>query len=791
MKIVTDKNFKNEKIGIKAKNLFLLKKEGINVPNLFCIKSKDSLTDKIDKYIDENFKKGVKFAIRSSSSVEDSDELSFAGQFDTYLNIERKDLKEVIEKCRNPISKNVLAIYANGKNKIEINIIVQEMVNSQKSGVIFTSNPQGILNETVIVVGKGIGKNIVEDKIATTSYYYNRTDNVYYYEKQEGAILLTSDEVDKLIENVKKIENIFGKMLDIEFAIANNEIYILQVRKITTLDVNNPIVLDNSNIVESYPNITLPLTQSFIKEAYYQVFKGALFRITNSTEVLDKYSVVLRNTITVANGRVYYILNNFYNVLKLLPFEKNIIKIWQEMMGIDYKNIIWNKEIKINFSTKIKVIRSFFELLKSNSQEMHELEKYFLKIEDYYNKNYTKDLDNKSLIKLYEELKNMVIKKWYITIINDMYAFIYTYLVKRQLRKEKVEDYEIVSNKLISKIKNLESMKPLEGIINISKYVKENNILKDLEKLNTDNEVKKYLCSNTVDKKFKSEFINYIKNYGDRNIEELKLESKTFRTSPIILVKKIIEYSNDNNLDTYLSLNVDKDLDIKISSKLKKYLKNAEDGIRAREKSRLARSKLYGYMRSIVLSISENFVNEKIIENVDDIFYLYYNEIEDVINSKNIDLKSIISSRKNEYKMYEMLPSYTRIIFSSKIFNKKHENINNDVIKVNNDELIGIACSSGIVQGQVVVINSNNIQDVDVKGKIIVTKMTDPGWIYLIAQAIGLISEKGSLLSHSAIISRELQKPAIVGVKNVTKILKDNDYVRLDADKGVIEIIKK
>ena len=96
---------------------------------------------------------------------------------------------------------------------------------------------------------------------------------------------------------------------------------------------------------------------------------------------------------------------------------------------------------------------------------------------------------------------------------------------------------------------------------------------------------------------------------------------------------------------------IDKNLDIKISSKLKKYLKNAEDGIRAREKSRLARSKLYGYMRSIVLSISENFVNEKIIENVDDIFYLYYNEIEDVINSKNVDLKSIITSRKNEYKI--------------------------------------------------------------------------------------------------------------------------------------------
>ena len=792
MKIITDKNFESEKIGKKAKNLFILKKEGINVPSLFCIKSNDYLENKIDKYVDENFKQDVKFAIRSSSSVEDSDKLSFAGQFDTYLNVDRKDLKEVIEKCRNPQSKNSLAVYTNGRNKIEINVIVQEMVNSQKSGVIFTSNPQGILNETVIVVGKGIGKNIVEDKIATTSYYYNRTDNIYYYEKQEGAIILTSDEVDELIENVKKIEKIFGKMLDIEFAISNSKIYILQVRKITTLDIKSPIILDNSNIVESYPNITLPLTQSFIKEAYYQVFKGALFRITKSNEVIAKYSDILNNIVTVTNGRVYYILNNFYNILKLLPFEKNIIKIWQEMMGIEYKNIVWDKKIKINFNTKIEVIKSFFELLKNNCKEMLELEEYFLKIEDYYNRNYNKDLDNKSLIKLYEELKNMVIKKWYITIINDMYAFIYTSLVKRQLKKEKVKDYEAVSNKLISNIKNLESMKPLEGIINISKYAKENNILKELQSLNTDDDVEKYLCSNIVDKKFKNEFLNYMQNYGDRNIEELKLESKTFRTSPILLVKKIVQYANDNNLDAYLNLSVDKNLDIKISLKLRKYLKKAEDGIRAREKSRLARSKLYGYMRSITLSISKNFVNDGVIENIDDIFYLYYSEIEDYINLKNLDLKNIIISRKNEYKMYEMLPSYTRIIFSNKIFSKKHKNINNnDIVKIKGNELIGIPCSSGVVQGQVVVINSKNIQDVDTKGKIIVTKMTDPGWIYLIAQSIGLISQKGSLLSHSAIISRELQKPAIVGVKDVTKILKDGDYVKLDADKGIIEIIKK
>ena len=78
----------------------------------------------------------------------------------------------------------------------------------------------------------------------------------------------------------------------------------------------------------------------------------------------------------------------------------------------------------------------------------------------------------------------------------------------------------------------------------------------------------------------------------------------------------------------------------------------------------------------------------------------------------------------------------------------------------------------------------------DTKDKIIVTKMTDPGWVYLIVKAKGLISEKGSLLSHSAIISRELNKPSIVGVKNITNILKDGQIAELDANSGIIKIIE-
>lgn len=96
----------------------------------------------------------------------------------------------------------------------------------------------------------------------------------------------------------------------------------------------------------------------------------------------------------------------------------------------------------------------------------------------------------------------------------------------------------------------------------------------------------------------------------------------------------------------------------------------------------------------------------------------------------------------------------------------------------------------GVVEGEALVIEDiNNIGNV--KDKILITKMTDPGWVFLLATAKGVISEKGSLLSHTAIISRELKIPSIVGVENVLDIIKTGDIVKMDGSNGTIEIIRK
>lgn len=154
------------------------------------------------------------------------------------------------------------------------------------------------------------------------------------------------------------------------------------------------------------------------------------------------------------------------------------------------------------------------------------------------------------------------------------------------------------------------------------------------------------------------------------------------------------------------------------------------------------------------------------------------------------DIKNIIVKRKEEYKMFENLPAYSRLVFMDKEFDKLHLNINTKKLYKNVNELRGIPSSNGIVKGEVLIVKDvNKVKDVN--NKILVTKMTDPGWVFLLATAKGVISEKGSLLSHTAIISRELKIPAIVGVKDILDTLNDGDIIEMDGNTGVIKILEK
>lgn len=745
--------------GAKIDNLIKLKENGFNVPAFCVLPYEETVKDDLKITFPSE---GVLFAVRSSANVEDGSELSFAGQFETFLNVPRDEVPSKIRSIIASVNSGNVNAYADGLKDVRMNVIVQDMVDSDISGVLFTANPQGILNESVITVGRGLGEGVVSERVDTTSYYYNLTDRVCYYEGKED--LLSQVLTDELIGISEKIKTIFGEYLDIEFAVKGDEIFILQVRPITTLKTDDPLIMDNSNIVESYPGISLPLTTSFVDLVYSGVFRGVCRRILKNDKELSKHDDVFLHMTGHVNGRVYYKISNWYTVLKFLPFNKKIIPVWQEMMGVRNKSYN-DDDVNLNFFVRTATyINSLYELLAA-PKNMKKLNEDFIKINDDFYSKFSPSLTPAQLIDLFNDIKVKLFDCWDVTLVNDMYAFIFTGLLKSRLKKKYGKsDREI--NDYISGISDIESMKPVIEIIRIA------------------------LLKASGSEEYEKEKAEYIRRFGDRNLEELKLESRTFRSNPELFDRKTDEYISDPNLaQRYAGLKADKTKEDKYDALTRSYVKKASLGIYNREISRLNRSRIYGIVRLIIDTLAVKYAQQEILSEASDIYYL---EISEVLKlaSEPSDMRMVIEERKDRYRLFRELPAYTRLIFADHEFDKNHVCINSYKKQASGDALQGVPCSGGTAEGEALVISDiNNIGDT--RDKILITRMTDPGWVFLLTSAKGVISEKGSLLSHTAIISRELGIPSVVGVKDLLLTVKDGDYIRMNGDTGKIDIIRR
>jgi len=708
-------------------------------------------------------------AVRSSANLEDGEESSFAGQFDTFLEVPKDEVLDKILACLCSLyNENVLYYVLHHNLKISdlrMNVIVQKMIPSEYSGVCFTANPQGILNESVIIAGKGIGENVVTDRVDVTSYYYNLTDRLYYYEGKEEY--LPADMVHEIIKISEEMKTFLGEYLDIEFAIYEEQIYILQARKITTLSDENALILDNSNIVESYPGLSLPLTCSFVNGVYGGIFKSLSRRVLKNEKVLDKHDAVFSNMVGSVNGRIYYKISNWYTVIKFLPMNKKIIPIWQEMMGV--KNKSYDKDdLKLPFFVRVGTYFNVISEMLHVSKNMDKLSEKFRVINKDFYSAYRNDMSLQELSELYQKLQKELLACWDITLLNDVYSFLFTGLLKNKLKK-KYDNAEELTNQFISGISNIESLKPIKEMVRLA-----------------------YEKDKMSEQEYKDALINYIKCYGDRNLEELKLESETFRSNPELLERRIAQYREDVNKleEVYSNLNSEKETALTELDKVSGFFaKKAAKGISNREISRLNRSRIFGMVRLLFLSFGENFFKDNLIDDVRDVFWLTVEEVFSLIETKK-PMQEVIADRKSKYEMYQYLPAYSRLIFEEKEFDKNHRRINANKVSYDENKLMGIPCSNGVVTGEALVVNDVT----KVKGekdKILITKMTDPGWVFLLATAKGVISEKGSLLSHTAIISRELKIPSIVGVEHLMDTVQNGDIVRMDGNLGTVEIIQR
>ena len=774
---------------MKARHLEILKEQGFPVPKFILVSENEE--------VNLSFSEKEYFAVRSNFSSEDSGEHSFAGQFLTRLNVKREKVKEAVQE--------VFASYAGSldykekanRGKAEYGlkqqgkaetVLIQEMLFPEKSGVLFTKNPKGILSEMVVVLGQGLGDKVVEDQENVLTYHYFPGECLYQ-EGQGTVIGLDEDELKTLFSLGEEIEQLFQKPMDIEFAIEKGKIYILQARAITTLDMQLPIrILDNSNISESFPGICLPLSESFAGEMYSGIFTSLGRRFLGKK--VSSYEELFQRMVGGFSGRMYYEISSWYDILRLLPFSRKIIPIWQGMLGVSNEEISFSKK-KPGFFLKCRITLLFCYYFIVSQRKMQELDKFFQERYASYSKRVDEEEEAQELYRIFLEMKEDLLREWDITLMNDMVSFISTHLYGKKTAF------------------SLETMKPVRALSALKAVARKHGL--DSEE-------------------YRREKKSYISAYGDRIEGELKLETRTYRSDEELLDRWILDALETEETD-YSEKDCEERSRMEKPSEQKQrrsfLYRLAESSCNNREISRLHRTRSFGLMRRIVDKIGEKTIGF-------DIYYLSLEELEEMIfTGKDFALK--IAREKELRKAYEMLPVLSRVKLLGKVdrdplageitvlnygaFKTKGSKVGKGEIagemgksekssvpfseEPKNFEskgktestprvFFGRGVSKGIFRGEVLKIKSlQELRVAEAKGKILLSYSTDPGWFPYLDMASGLITERGSLLSHSAILARELEKPAVVNIPKIMEELQSGDIVEIDGDLGICSVIKQ
>ncbi|HCK75874.1 MAG TPA: phosphoenolpyruvate synthase, partial [Gammaproteobacteria bacterium] len=271
-----------------------------------------------------------RYAVRSSACDEDGFQYSFAGQLESYLNVTADEVPaRVTDVWQSSFSERVMSYRqerAVDSSSSASAVIVQRMVDADSAGVAFSADPvSGRRGVTVISCIRGLGEALVSGETDADTWEIDRFGRILSCTLTDPETpVLTPNEAKAVAALARRSQIIFGSPQDIEWAIEDGRLWLLQSRPITTLhNLSDPDglvrVWDNSNIAESYGGVTSPLTYTFARRAYEEVYRQFCVLMRVPSSVIGAHADTFRCMIGLLRGRVYYNLVSWHKVLALLP----------------------------------------------------------------------------------------------------------------------------------------------------------------------------------------------------------------------------------------------------------------------------------------------------------------------------------------------------------------------------------------------------------------------------------------------------------------------------------------
>ena len=836
-------------VGAKAAGLARLKRLGMPIPDAFCVAAdayethinspslkaviddprvlsgkpegldairravvdcemNDSLAAEIESHY--NTLAASRLAVRSSATAEDLPGHSFAGLYDTYLGISNlEDCLIAIKKCWASLWTERAYSYRqkNGfdHSKVEMAVIVQLLIPADVAGVIFTADPvTGDNGRVFIEACPGLGDALVSGKVTPDRVVLDKK-GLNVLSQTISAPCIDKQTAQKIAKLAIKAENEFGCPQDIEWAIHQGKIFLLQSRPITTIPKakswEDRQIWTSFAAKEVMPDVVTPaswLLESLTENLYDSVF---------DVLCIDKGNIPVYELIA---GRVYFNAGFWAAVMGQFRITRNLD--WSEFAGSDpelgqlfekLKNTPTEDLPKIKHN-RVRFILRFPLLTASVLCNTRRKSQSVLANTRKMNEKWAcLDIYGLSAERLADCLRGAVtdLQEGVIKGILPMFYWMVYFPILEVVCKRWLPDEQSCAGRLLVGLSNMEDAEAGLDLWRLAVKVNDSPALKELILSNAGwDTVYQRLCKNSYGQEFLIDWNRFMKAHGHHCRGEIELYNRRWSERPDYILGLISSYLGSmgkaNPLENLKRLAAEREqlsqsCRRKLTNPVKRAIFNhllvsAQYGSGFRENFKSELIKLMASIRSILLELGRKLAACSLIGDSDDVFFLKLEELGPLTrNQSKVDIKEIIAARRAEYEKWQAITPPNLIIGIFDPDRYVPEEVNADV-----QQLKGLAVSPGVVSGKArVILRADDNEQVQA-GEILVAPFTDPGWTPYFIPAAGIVMDQGGLLSHGAIIAREYGIPAVVNVGNATKIIKTGQTIQVDGDRGVVRILE-
>jgi pyruvate,water dikinase len=754
------------------------------------------------------FDEGTSFAVRSSATAKDLPDASFAGQQDSYLFIEGIEaVMDSIRKCWASLF-NDRAISYRLKNKsshqnLSISVVVQEMIAPKYSGVVFTVDPLSENRRSLIVdYVTGTGDDLVAGKITPNTIVYQREakEILAHHKEVEENGMLEDRVIEQLAELAVEIEALYEMPMDIEWALDQEEkLWILQARAITTLfplidpEREGNAVYLSFHHVQNMMKPMRPLGADCLKWVF----------------PFDRDESGKSQIMQDAGGYLFMELTDYLAVPLFRKIVGKRMDVIDAVMASSMRRVLEDKDFIKGMqprSEKGKALRDTVKFLISGMKQALHPKKLRIETCNIFIDNYVSKLKS-DLEEEVDSIKRLQICKAAMQeYLQEAFGLLvpyigpgmasYRFLVKKTERS-------LGSDELAQTL-----VKGLVGNVTTEMGLVIGDLAEEIRK----DDVWLRRLDQWDNKVFASELMRaegsagdlmrvVMDRYGSRGVGEIDITNARWFEDPTAIMISIqnhlrvfkpgqhrTEYDDLTRASVQAGDEIVTEMSVGARAVFRRFYRNMVDRVLylmpVREHGKYGLILVYGEVKKEILRIAKEAVGQGWLDMQEDIYYLEFDEIIEMLTSKKAMQERIMERRLAFEKAKDR--RVPRLVTNKGWIVPPEES--NRVLKEN--ELGGTGVSSGIYEGIARVVEQPEEARME-SGEILVAPFTDPGWTPLFIHAKGLVLEVGGLLTHGAIVAREYGIPAVVGVDQATMKICTGDRIRVDGNTGIVIVLNR